>query len=145
MRVVETIFAIIVAVVGGVLLPILYRSANIDKIMESNASVATEQFLKKAIEYGSITIEDCDLFIDELFDSGYEGMFTVSVSQYEYDIQNAYHRYDTAWEEIQAILIEKGRYDFKPESYVQVEVKGRRTSLISELSSIVKTEYFAEE
>ena len=47
MRVLEMIFAIIVAVVGCVLLPILYRSANIDKTMESNASVATEQFLKK--------------------------------------------------------------------------------------------------
>ena len=145
MRVLETIFAIIVAVVGGVLLPMLYRSANMDKTMESNVSVATEQFLKKAIEHGSITIEECDLFINELINSGYDGVFTALVSQYEYDVNNAIHRYDTTWEEIQTVLIEKGRYDLDPESYVQMKVKGRRTSLISELSSIVKTEYFAGE
>ena len=145
MRVVETIFAIIVAVVGGVLLPALYRSANIDKTMESNVSVATEQFLKKAIEHGSIAIEACDLFINELIDSGYDGVFTVSVSQYEYDIDNTFHRYDTSWEEMKTVLIEEGIYELQAESYVQVKVKGRRTSFISELSSIVKTEYFAEE
>ena len=107
MRVLETIFAIIVAVVGGVLLPMLYRSANMDKTIESNASVATEQFLKKAIEHGSITIEECDLFINELINSGYDGVFTALVSQYEYDVDNAFHRYDTTWEEIQTVLIEK--------------------------------------
>ena len=145
MRVIETIFAIIVAVVGGVLLPMLYHGANMDKIKESNVTVATEQFLKKAIEYGSIAINDCDLLIDGLVDSGYDGNATVFVSRYEYDVENTFHRYDTSWEEIETVLIEKGRYDLQPGSYVQVRVKGRRTSPLSELSSIVKTEYFAGE
>ena len=145
MRVIETIFAIIVAVVGGVLLPMLYHGANMDKTKESNVSVATEQFLKKTIEYGSIALHDCDVWIDGLVDSGYDGNVTVSVSRYEYDVENTFHRYDTSWEEIETVLIEKGRYDLQPGSYVQVRVKGRRTSPLSELSSIVKTEYFAGE
>ena len=145
MRVVETIFAIIVAVVGGVLLPMLYHGANMDKTKESNVSVATEQFLKKTIAYGFIALKDCDLLIDGLVDSGYDGNVTVSVSRYEYDVANTFHRYDTSWEEIETVLIEEGRYDLQPGSYVQVRVKGRRTSPLSELSSIVKTEYFAGE
>ena len=80
-----------------------------------------------------------------MLDSGYDGHFTVSVSKYEYDVNNKFHRYDIPWEEIQNVLIEKGTYDLEQESYVQVKVKGRRTSLISELSSIVKTEYFVGE
>lgn len=143
MRVLETIFAIIVAVVGGVLLPMLYHGVNMDKIKESNGSVATEQFLKKTIERGSIAINDCDVWIDGLVDSGYDGNVTVSVSRYEYDVENTFHRYDTSLEEIETVLIEEGRYDLQPGSYVQVTVKGKRTSPLSELSSIVKIEYFA--
>ena len=142
MRVIETVFAMIVAVVFTVLLPILYRGAHMDKVMESNVAVETEKFLKKAIEQGSISINDCDVFINELLDSGGTGDFTVSVSQYEYDVDGTYHRYDTSWEEITTCLIEEGRYDFQTESYVVVTVKGRRTSFLSELSSVVKTEYF---
>ena len=145
MRVIETVVAIIVAVVLTVLLPMLYRGANMDKIKESNVSVAIEQFLKKTIEHGAITLIDCDLLIDGLVDSGYDGNVTVSVSRYEYDVANTFHRYDTSWEEIETVLIEEGRYDLQPGSYVQVRVKGRRTSPLSELSSIVKTEYFAGE
>ena len=145
MRVIETVVVIIVVVVLTVLLPMLYRGVNMDKTKESNVTVATEQFLKKTIEHGSITIQDCDLWIDGLVDSGYDGNVTVSVSRYEYDVENTFHRYDTSWEEIQTALMEEGRYDLQPESYVQVTVKGRRTSPLSELSSIVKTEYFAGE
>lgn len=145
MRVIETVAAMIVAVVLIVLLPILYRSANMDKTKESNVAVAAEQFLKKTIEHGSIVIQDCDLFIDGLVDSGHLGNITVSVSRYEYDVENAFHRYDTSWEEIKTILMEEGLYQLQPDSYVQVMVQGRRTSFLSERSSIVKTEYFAGE
>ena len=110
MRVIETVAAMIVAVVLIVLLPILYRSANMDKTKESNVAVAAEQFLKKTIEHGSIVIQDCDLFIDGLVDSGHLGNITVSVSRYEYDVENAFHRYDTSWEEIKTILMEKASF-----------------------------------
>ena len=145
MRVIETVVAMIVAVVFTMLLPMLYRSANMDKTKESNVVVETEQFLKKAIERGSIILYDCDLLIKGLMDSGYDGNFTVSVIRYEYDIENMFHRYDTSWEEIQTDLMEDGSYDLQPDSYVKVTVKGRRISPLSELSSIVKTEYFAGE
>lgn len=145
MRVIETVAAMLVAVVLTVLLPMLYRSANMDKTKESNVTVATEQFLKKTIEQGSIRMQDCELWIDGLVDAEYAGNVTVSVSRYEYDVENMFHRYDTSWEEIKTVLMEEGLYQLQPNSYVQVAVQGRRTSFLSELSSIVKTEYFAGE
>lgn len=122
MRSLETIAAIVAAVLVLFLVPIVMRADYVGSCQEVVAESEVEALCSDLAKEHKLHLVEVETITKALMDCGYTGEFTITVYTYEEDLNGNIHRYMMSWDEIVTILGEEGVFSFPSDCYVRIEV-----------------------
>jgi len=124
MRALETVAAIVCAVLVIFVLPYVLKSQETAHSLKLCAEEGVERLIADMTADGELTLWRVDELTQLLIDCGYPGEFQISVYTYEDAMDGTTHEFVVTWDEIVTILQEKNIYEFPENCYGKVAVEG---------------------
>ena len=121
MRALENMIAVLCVALLLIVL-VAVQSDNYTKCCETTAKALVDSFLSELSASGEITRLSYNLYAERLYEIGYQGEFSVTITEYETATDGSIHRYVTTWDEIFEKIVNEGSYNCPDGSCVKVAV-----------------------